>query len=342
MRRSLILFAALAVAAPASAGPTARSFDLVTYTAPDGFTVDTSSSDHVAITRVGTKSYCVIGIYAAGNAGADLATSFANEWRDVANKTIDPVDAPATNPAQIGGADALVGGAMSKAGGKPVFALLTVVDAGSRVVSILVLTPSPDDFKIYLPQVQALFASIGVRRVEPAAAPPPADQAPPPPSGDTSGRVTVPPLTRTLKLSELVGEWKHDDSALTSYVSASTGAYAGYESVSYTEKWVVSAKGTITNDFHGVTAGNGGARAVDEKSTGPATISKDNVLDIKWNHGAEQLYVIRGMLVGPELTIVVLNGPYYAPDQIEKRIFTDPNYGWNLNEYFVRKTPKAK
>jgi hypothetical protein len=47
--------AALAATATASAAPAARSFDVVAYTAPDGFTIDDSRADRVSL-AVGTKA----------------------------------------------------------------------------------------------------------------------------------------------------------------------------------------------------------------------------------------------------------------------------------------------
>jgi hypothetical protein len=56
--------------------------------------------------------------------------------------------------------------------------------------------------------------------------------------------------------------------------------------------------------------------------------------------GAEQLFLIRGWLVGPEVTVLKLNGPWYdsgIPDDIR----ADPGKGPNLDQLWVRKSTPA-
>jgi hypothetical protein len=334
--RSIPLFVAVALAAPATAAPAPRSFDLVTYAAPDGFTVDASHPDHVAITRVGSKSYCLIGIYSAVDAKGDLDASFAAEWNDVVGHSVDPVAVPATQRAQIGGATAAVGAAMTTSGGKPVMATLATIDAGAKVVSVLVLVPSQDDFKVYTPSIQALLNSMTVRRVAPPAAPATPD-TPDAPAPEANGN--PPQLDHTLTFAELAGDWGHGEGSSNTYVDSRTGVYDSYTSVQYAEKWTITPKGVVTNVYHGVSSGTySGAHAVDETLVGPASISKNNVLTIKWKGAAMQMFVIRGWRVAKDATILILNGPYYAADQIDPRVFSDPHFAGNLDEQFVRKT----
>jgi hypothetical protein len=331
-RTTIVIAAALAIAPAAHAAPAARTFDLVTYTAPDGFTVDASAADHVVIQRVGAKSYCVIGIYASTDAAADLDASFAAAWRDIYPHSIDPVAAPTATHATIGGAPAALGAVMSTTDGKPVLVMLTTIDAGSKVVSILVLTPNQKDLEVYTPSITSLLNSLSIRRVDSSPAPEPA------PVDNT--RPGPPP--RTLAVADLGGEWKHDDGAFSNYVSASSGAYAGYNAIQTSEKWTIDAKkATVATVFHGTSVSSGGGYQVNEKHNYKITLGADGELVLADKGGSKTHYLVRGWKVTPELTFLVINGPYVdvpIPDQIRN----EPTYGFNLDETWVRVTPPSK
>ena len=339
MRATLLFAAACAIAAPtAYAAPAAHTWDLATFTAPDGFTFE-EQGDHAALKRVGAKSYCVIGVFDSADAAGDLQASFAAEWKNVVLVSIDPVDPPPTQAATIGGQPALVGGAMSTTGGKPVLAVLSTIDAGTKVVAILVLTPGPTDLQAYTPSIQALLNSVTIRRVDPAPAPAPA----PAPVDDQPAAPSRPgPPPSTLSVADLGGQWNHDDGAFTNYVSASTGSYAGYDSVQYKEQWTIDAKkATALAVFHGVSASSAGAYQVNEKHTYKVALGADGELTLTEKGKSTTHYLVRGWKVMPDRTFLVINGPYVdvpIPDQIRN----DPNYGGNLNETWVRVNPKSK
>jgi len=328
--RALALAATAVTAASAHAAPAPRTFDLVTYQPPDGFAVDGSATDHVVLARATDKTYCVIAIYASAAAGADLDASFASQWTQVALHTIDNVAAPAATRSPLGNARGAIGAAASTVQGKPVIAMLTVIDAGASVQSILVLTPDAEGLQACTPALQGLLKTLSVRRVEPA------ESTPPPP--DSAPR-RVPAPTRPLTLKDVAGTWKHDDSALTRYVSTTTGAYAGFDSIATREAWTIAAKGTVDIDFLGTTAGTGGARQLSEKRTAAISIA-DGVLSIKFKkgEGADQRYLIRGWLVGPDVTLLVINGPWY--DSIPDDVRRDPSIGTNLDQTWVRRTKR--
>ncbi len=347
-RFSLALAAAL-IAVPARAAPAARTFDLVTYTAPDGFTV-AEQGDHVAITRVGAKSYCLIGIYRGTDAGADLDASFASEWANVVDTSVDPVAVPAVQHGSVGGAPAAIGAAMTTTGGKPVLAMLTTIDAGAKVVSILVLTPNQDDLKVYTPSITALANSLAIRRVEPPARAAPAAPAAPAPGGKTitrmGGKITVPNAPRGLTLADLDGEWTNGYESATTYVDAQTGVYAGYTANVADKKWVVSAKkGTIESHTVGTHAGAGGTFQAVEDFRYKAQVTPDGDLVMIRaagdNKTFEDHYLVKGWQVGPQLTIMVLGGDYYdqpIPDA-ERRDF---DKGGNLDTVWFRVVKNTK
>jgi hypothetical protein len=342
MRTLVVIAAALAIApAPAFAG-TARTFDLVTYTAPDGFTVDTSAADHVLLARIGQKSFCLISIFAGAPAGADLDASFASQWNDLTGKVLDPVAAPSPTRATIAGAAADAGLAMGTRSGQSVLVMLTTIDAGTKVVSVLVLVPSQDDLKVYMPSIQSLLGSLSVQRAAAA-------QAPPSDAGSTAiltglGDINVPPMPSDLAVADLAGEWSHDDGATTDYVNASTGAYAGYNAIRTKEKWTIDGKkATVADEFFGVNVGNGGNFTVQETRKLKITLSADGDLYLKpvaGSHGAATHYLVRGWQTGADgQAVLVLNGPYYD-DGIPDDVRQDRKKGWNLNEVWLRKPRK--
>jgi hypothetical protein len=173
----------------------------------------------------------------------------------------------------------------------------------------------------------------------PAPTPAPAPPQPAPAAAPSNGRLEVPAPTRRLTVADFAGEWGNDDSVVTTYVSTSTGAYAGYQSIATSEKWRIDAKGGMKTHFHGVTAGNGGAHATTEDADATLSVSADGAFEIKRKgQPVTTKYLIRGWLENPDVTIVKLNGPYYA-DGIPDDVRQDPHKGYNLDSYWVRKVP---
>jgi hypothetical protein len=327
MKAIVAITVALTVASvPAAADTAARTRGIATYTPPDGFTVDDSASDHVMVQRIGTKSYCLIGIFDAVPATGDLDASFAAEWNALVLHDIDPVAVPAPLHRDLpGGAHAAFGMAPSTVGGKPVLAMLAVIDAGSQVVPVFVMTPSLDDFKIYSPSVQALIASISVP-VEVVAAQPVA----------TTG---IQPPAKPLSLADLAGEWRTDDQAISHYVNASTGAFADFDAIQYAWKLTITAKGAIDTEFRGVQTTRSTAAFTTEKHHAQITVKPDGTIHVhvKAGEGNDWDYLVRGIWVGPDVTIIKVAGPYWStgiPDDVRK----NPSYG--VSEYWVRKNAK--
>jgi hypothetical protein len=73
---------------------------------------------------------------------------------------------------EVGALRLAIGAAPSAAQGQPIVGLLIVADAGARVVSVLVLSPTFDTLDTFRPDVDTILGTLAVQRV--AAAPPPA------------------------------------------------------------------------------------------------------------------------------------------------------------------------
>ena len=309
------------IAAAALPAQPARAWDILTYTAPQGFSEvrKQEGGGRVELTKASRTNYCSIGFYTSTPASNSIEASFAAEWQEVMLKTISPVAAPRPTIRTIGNTRAAVGRASATTGGQPISAMLIVLDAGASVLSIIVLNPTLAAYEAYAADVEALLSSISVRPVAPSA---PAPQT-------SGGRLIIPPPPPNITIADLAGDWGHNDGITTTYVDRHTGAYAGTESLHFTNKWSFTREGGISLDFFGIRNG----KKIAEKSTGTATLS-GGLLVIRMTN--MQRYVFRGWLELPDMTIMKLNGPWYeAP--IPANIFTNPEQGANLDQNWVRK-----
>jgi hypothetical protein len=134
--------------------------------------------------------------------------------------------------------------------------------------------------------------------------------------------------TRQPSIEDLVGAWRRQDGINTRYVDRSTGAYAGTDSIHFTEQWEIGTGGTIALDFYGIHNG----RRIAEKSTGTVSLSSGGILTIRMTN--EQRYVLRGWEEAPDMTVMTLNGPWY--DSIPPEILSNPAQGTNLDQRWVR------
>jgi hypothetical protein len=122
-----------------------RTLDLATFTVPTGWRVEergTGDGRHAVMWTASATASCAITVYASRVASGNLAASFAAEWTRVALQTLAPGPTPGAAESAIGDLRVAIGGTASSAQGQPMVGLLIVADAGSRVVPIMLLTPS--------------------------------------------------------------------------------------------------------------------------------------------------------------------------------------------------------
>jgi hypothetical protein len=304
-----------------TAVPPTRTLDLATFTPPSGWDVEQKggAGSHVVISHADPAGYCMFIVYPSTPADRDLESSFAAEWRRVALATIDPVATQAPAISVVGDNRIAIGGAPSTCQGRPVVGLLMVFDAGSHVLSVLVLSPSFEDLQRYRADLDAFVATFVVRRETPPLPVPGAPNLEPP-------RPTTP--VRALTVADLAGEWGRNDGINTRYVDAHTGAYAGTDSIHFTEHWSITSEGTIALDFFGIHNG----RRIVEKSTAAVTLS-GTILTIHTPN--QQRFVLRGWEDTPAMTVMTLNGAWYEGG-IPPEILANPAYGVNLDQRWVR------
>jgi hypothetical protein len=131
------------------------------------------------------------------------------------------------------------------------------------------------------------------------------------------GGMVYPKPKRTLELVDMVGEWSGNDGAAQSYVT-SNGSYAGFSSVSTAESWSIDAKGNVVDNFAAGYASSGGGHGFKQRNTGTVTVSSNNTLAFHYpaQNGVKdktEYYIITGWFVGPEVTMLRVNGAYYVP-----------------------------
>jgi hypothetical protein len=262
----------------------------------------------------------------------------------IAGQTAQNLTVVQRGPLPSGGGKLLIADGVAD-GNKVRLGAIAVGTNGALMLGLLVATPGDFDALGGLELVSATMATVKASGSAPPAAP--ADPGPAAPTGGTSapvydhGQLVVPPPTRPIMRADLVGEWKHDDSSITNYVSASTGQYAGFSSIQYAESWSISPGGEVKWKFHGATASSSGAHLVDEDVVGTIAIAVDGTITVTRKSGQNQYYLLRGWFVGPEITVMKINGPWYSggiPDDVR----ADPHMGYNLDEYWVRKTTSVR
>jgi hypothetical protein len=282
---------------------------VATFTVPPGWHVEVRGSgdaQDVVMSKATAGSYCMAVVYSSAAAGLSLEASFEDQWTRVALQTLDAVATPRPVISQVGALRVAVGAAASTARAQPIVGLLIVVDAGTRVVPLLILSPSFGSLEPYRAEVDTILGTLTIR-------------------GQSS-----PPL-RQLSIADLAGDWGRSDGINTRLVDRSTGDYAGTDSIHFTEKWQIGTGGTIALDFYGIHNG----RRIAQKSTGTVALSVDGILVIRMTN--EQRYVLRGWEEAPDMTVMTLNGPWY--DSIPPEILSNPAQGANLDQRWVRMRP---
>ncbi len=295
---------------------------LVKYTPPKGWTK--TEKENVAVfneINQATGKFCFITLYGATPSSGTPENDFARDWK---SRVVDPWggDAnPKTATEKVDGWTAIGGGAQIDFQGNKAFAFLNVLSGFGKTVAVLGILN--DDS--YLPQLQAFVEGLGMEKQVIAATPPAAT-----PPQIVDGKLVIPPMNRQLTVADLVGEWGQNDGINTRYVDRYTGTYAGFESLHFRNKMTITRGGGYHNDFFAIQNG----RKIKEDTSGTVAVNGP-VLIIKDRNTRK--FVIRGWLELPDMTILVICGPWYNDDVIPPEIFSNPNQGANLNEKWVRK-----
>lgn len=327
---SFLITLAACLFVPPSAFCQTEKLGTIGYTPPKGWN-KTDKENIVAFSKVDQASgtFCIITLYGATPGTGKPETDFKREWANLVVKNMKAEPNPATESTVESGWTATAGGSPVDSDAGKAFALLTVISGGGRTVSILGVFNDQS----FMPQLAAFSDSIelgkAVADAPPANAPANTAAGTSAPLRDSGGRLIIPMPTRQLTVADLVGEWGQDDGINTRYVYRDSGTYAGADSIHYRSKMTITAGGGYHNDFFGLQNG----RKIAENTSG--TVGVDwPVFFIKQRN--TQKYVIRGWLELPDMTILVVCGPWYNDDVIPAAIFTS-DQGSNLEAKWVRK-----
>lgn len=295
---------------------------IVNYTPPKGWN-KTQKENVVVFHEINEAAarFCFITIYGATSSVGNPQKDFTKEWN---NRVVTPFQAEANPETETESADgwtAISGGAAIDFQDNKAIAYLTVISGFGKTVSVLGIFNN----EAYLTQLSAFRSSIEMDKAATVA--PQAVAAAPRTEG---GRLVIPMPTRQLTIDDLAGQWGENAGITTTYVNRYTGAYAGFESLHFSDKMTITKEGEYFSDFFALQNG----RKIKEKTSGTVAVS-GRVIVIKQTNTAK--YVVRGWLELPEMTILTVCGPWYNDDVIPPEIFNNPDQGANLNKNWVRK-----
>jgi len=311
--------------APQTAFSQSEKLGIVQYTSPKGMT-KTPKDNVMAFSQFdqAAGTYCIMTLYGATPGTGNAESDFAREWNNLVVKTLDKAEAtPKIDTSTAEGWTVMAGGSAVESGAGKAVAFLTVISGFGKTVSILAVFNDP----AYATRVDQFISGIDLDK--PSA--PVNVTATPASPAYVDGKLVIPLPLRPLTIADLVGEWGEDAQRIsTTYVYRSSGGYAGTDSLAYRSKMAFTRNGGYLNDFFAI---RNGQKEID-KSIGTFAIN-NRVLSIK--HKGTAKYVIRGWLELPDMTILKVCGPWFDDGEIPERVFTDPEYGVNLEKIWVRK-----
>jgi len=322
----LALFATLILGLflPTMAVCQTEKLGIVQFTPPKGMT-KTPKENVVAFTKFNQTvgKFCLITLYGATPGINNATDDFQREWNNLVVKNMKAEAIPKTDEQKSNGWMVISGGSEVETEAGKAVGFLTVISGFGKTISILAVFNDPE----YVKEVDAFIGSLELDK----ATAPADDSTASPPGLDSNGNLIIPPPTRQITISDLVGEWGDNPGRIsTTYVNRSDGSYAGTDSLAFTSKMTFTANGGYLNDFFAI---RNGEKIID-KTVGTVTIS-GRVISIK--HKGIAKYVIRGWLELPDMTILKVCGPCFDNQEIPERVFTDSEYGVNYNKNWIRK-----
>jgi hypothetical protein len=188
-------------------------FDIVTYTAPKGWSVE-KDADSIRFTKELDGKYCVISLTRSADGIDDSRKNFDLLWKAMAEDTLNAVAKPEIGtPGDKDGWRAEVGiGAFEKEGLKGA-AMLSTFTGGGKVVAILVLTNSDE----YLPAIETFVDNLKL----------------PPISAQKAAPSAAPATEITGDAAKLIGRWQRSGSVHPTYADPVSWGTAGYTKSRY-------------------------------------------------------------------------------------------------------------
>ncbi len=214
--------------------------------------------------------------------------------------------------------------------------VIAIASGGSALVCVLVAKPGEFDKLGGIGLVTGILTSVKTKGA--AASSPPPSQPPvqAAPATTPNGKLIVPPLDHKLAVSELDGEWRHDDGVLQDYVDRVTGRPAGFDALRYNDKWTFDGKGGVYSEFFGIATSGGTSKKIVENKGGAVSFDSNMVMTIKWKVGPQQEFLVRGLIELPTMTVITFNGPWYDKG-VPADVLADRTHGTNFDQQWIRK-----
>jgi hypothetical protein len=232
-----ILVASLAAAlctAPARAQDTTATFDITSWTMPTGFEILAGGRDHFTFRRVDPANWLLFEFYTGRASSDELQTEFTRDWNDVNRES--KATAPGSVARSVGvDIGAREGGVFIPTQG---YVDLIEVDAGGKVVTIIIMTGSVKGMTTYRPTIDSLLASLVVKRSE-STTPAVASATPEPP----------PPSKTQITAADLVGVWDNGSATGVTYEQLAGGKYAGAWTHFFATEYTLKPNGRYDTRF---------------------------------------------------------------------------------------------
>lgn len=254
-----------------------EKFDIMTYTAPKGWTKTPKQGAVVYSDADQAKgTFCLLTVYAGAQSTGSPDKDFAADWEEFVVKPFKAGPGPKTQtqPAADGWQAVVGGSTIELDGGVKAAAVLTVFSGFGKSASVLAIFN--DDS--YSDRLSSLIDSIKLDKTQapPAQAPvqsPQSGLSTTDPFPDRPGfqpqQPLLAPLKETITMADLAGEWSTGDAAVTSYYNSSSGNYAGTDTTIALASYSIRANGTFEQSF----TGRASNHTVREKSSGTVSLS---------------------------------------------------------------------
>lgn len=319
----LFILTAIGLFIPLNAFGQTEKLGIISYAPPKGMT-KTAKENIVGFSEINqtTGKFCIITLYGATPSSGNPSTEFTKEWNNLVVENMKAEANPQTETTVAEGWTIVAGGAAVESDAGKAITFLTVINGFGKTVSILAVFNDQS----YLDKITAFISAIDLDKTSATAA-----AATNQPTYDSNGKLIVPLPTRQLVVADFAGEWGEDAKRLsTTYVYRSSGGYAGSDNLTFRSKMTITENGGYLNDFYAIQNG----KKIIDKTNGTIAVN-GRVFSITQKNTAK--YVIRGWLELPDMTIMIICGPWYDDDVIPENIFTNPEQGANLNNTWVRK-----
>jgi hypothetical protein len=340
--KTLVIAVVIAWCAIAGAGtPTMTTYDAKAFTVsvPKSWTVvaDASKGMVVAQQDPKRKDAAQLLVMVSANTSATADQVLDQMLQAIANAKVIKRDPLPGGAGKLLVADGTVDGVKARLGA------IAVANGSGVVVGMLISKATDFDGLGGTATVASVLGSI---KAASASTAPTGDTAPPAtstssevmtPTYDSYNNLIVPPPRRTITQADMAGEWHVDNTVAKKYVSISTANHSGFSVTNVSQAYVVDAKGNMSSKVSSKHITDSGGYQHDDAGTGTFTISSDRTITIAQKGKNPVYYVVRGWFVGPDVTIMRANGPWYDLSAIPADIRTSAR-GGNLDDDFVRKT----